>query len=263
MPQLFFFIILIVIGIILRLILGENTFSITSKKTFAHQDQYLIEHFYYYTKLSQPERKIFLKRVNRFIENKRFIGRQSFEITGDVKLMVAASAIQISFGLRKYMFPSFRTIFIYPDIYINRFTLRYHRGEVNPHGLIAMSWKHFLRGYEDYTDKINLGLHEMAHALFITIMKRDYIDSDYLKYLRDVVKLSEQELLNYTEDFKSFFRDYASNNVQEFFAVAVESFFEAPNEFKKTLPILYNHLSRLLNQDPSENKYRSLLPGLK
>ena len=36
----------------------------------------------------------------------------------------------------------------------------------------------------------------------------------------------------------------------EFFAVAVEHFFEAPAEFQKELPDIYNHLCVLLNQNP-------------
>ena len=36
----------------------------------------------------------------------------------------------------------------------------------------------------------------------------------------------------------------------EFFAVAVEHFFEAPAEFHKELPDIYNHLCVLLNQNP-------------
>ena len=40
-------------------------------------------------------------------------------------------------------------------------------------------------------------------------------------------------------------------NEHEFFAVAVENFFERPQEFKNAIPELYSILSKLLNQDPS------------
>jgi MtfA peptidase len=40
-------------------------------------------------------------------------------------------------------------------------------------------------------------------------------------------------------------------NEHEFFAVAVENFFERPQEFKNAIPELYAILIKLLNQDPS------------
>jgi Mlc titration factor MtfA (ptsG expression regulator) len=38
--------------------------------------------------------------------------------------------------------------------------------------------------------------------------------------------------------------------VHEFFSVAVENFFERPQEFKTILPELYSILAQLLRQDP-------------
>jgi Mlc titration factor MtfA (ptsG expression regulator) len=49
---------------------------------------------------------------------------------------------------------------------------------------------------------------------------------------------------------QDFFREYACTNTHEFFAVAVEIFFERPEGFKNEFPDLYNVLVRLLNQDP-------------
>jgi len=40
-------------------------------------------------------------------------------------------------------------------------------------------------------------------------------------------------------------------NEHEFFGVAVENFFERPQEFKNAIPDLYAILSKLLNQDSS------------
>jgi MtfA peptidase len=49
---------------------------------------------------------------------------------------------------------------------------------------------------------------------------------------------------------QSFFRDYASMDDHEFFAVAVENFFERPHEFEKNHPELFQVLGALLNQEP-------------
>ena len=49
----------------------------------------------------------------------------------------------------------------------------------------------------------------------------------------------------------AFLRSYAGTNEAEFFAVAVEYFFERPQEFQTALPELYGTLGSLLRQDPA------------
>ena len=49
---------------------------------------------------------------------------------------------------------------------------------------------------------------------------------------------------------ENFFRKYGSANNEEFFAVAVENFFERPIEFNERHPKTYRTLCRLLRQDP-------------
>ena len=80
--------------------------------------------------------------------------------------MIASSAIQLTFGLPKINLKHFERILIYPDEYYSTINKQYHKGEVNPRlKAIVVSWKAFVAGYADPHDGINLGLHEMAHAL--------------------------------------------------------------------------------------------------
>jgi MtfA peptidase len=44
--------------------------------------------------------------------------------------------------------------------------------------------------------------------------------------------------------------DYGATNFDEFWAVCVETFFENPAEFSRTMPDLYISIVELLNQDP-------------
>ena len=54
---------------------------------------------------------------------------------------------------------------------------------------------------------------------------------------------------------KSYLRGYAFSNIQEFWAVSIEAFFENPKELKYYLPDLYRALCNVLNQDPA-TKYK-------
>ncbi|NJK87403.1 MAG: zinc-dependent peptidase [Bacteroidales bacterium] len=185
----------------------------SGKKDF--QRSFLEKYFSYYSKLNPEEKRLFIKRVNFFIINKKFSGREGFKITPEVKLLISATAIQVTFGLKHYLLPRFPVIFVYPDVYLNKITGNYHKGEVNEHGLIVISWKYFLQGYKDVTDKLNVGIHEIAHALFLTIVRTDVHDLHLDEYLRSVVQLPAHELERIRSNH--LFRNYAENNKYEFF----------------------------------------------
>ncbi len=127
----------------------------------------------------------------------------------------------------------FRTILVYPDTYYSTISRKYHKGEVNPAwGIIVLSWRNFVEGYVDPGDSINLGLHEMAHALRLENMIRN---GEYRLSGRKPVEewevLSLQELYKIRKGESHFFRGYAGADEEEFFAIAVENFFERPQEF--------------------------------
>ncbi|MCG8305922.1 MAG: zinc-dependent peptidase [Cytophagales bacterium] len=205
----------------------------------------------YYQKLNHSDKTIFEKRVQKFINQKQFIARGMDGITDEMKSLIAGSAIQLTFGHPSIYFAHFRRILVYPDDYYSQISRRYHKGEVNTGGLIVLSWKNFVEGYIDHRDGKNLGLHEMAHALRLenAIRNEEYgfLDDDVLKTWTD---LSYREMQRMEDGESDFFRTYAATNSQEFFAVAVENFFERPKEFYDRHPKIYNTLAQMLNQNP-------------
>ena len=48
-----------------------------------------------------------------------------------------------------------------------------------------------------------------------------------------------------------FLKNYGGKNMQEMFAVCIETFFEKPDEFRYQLPELFDSICELLNQDPT------------
>jgi Mlc titration factor MtfA (ptsG expression regulator) len=191
-------------------------------------------------------------KVTNFIYGKRFIPRNVDEVTIEAKVLIAASAVQLTFGLPHVYLRHFNKILVYPDNYYSSITRRYHKGEVNPmFGIIVLSWQAFVDGYINQTDSINLGLHEMAHALRLenliradenSIFDEGHMDKfdEYAEKICDDAAMGEP----------MFFRPYACTNKHEFFSVAVENFFERPREFSEQLPELYRVVTALLRQDP-------------
>ena len=62
------------------------------------------------------------------------------------------------------MMQHFKNIYILADAYRMDNDEELYIGHVAPEG-IYLSWKHFLFGYSDNTDNINVAVHEMSHAL--------------------------------------------------------------------------------------------------
>ncbi len=214
---------------------------------------YLYQYFPVLNKLSETERLLFESRVQKFINMKTFVSRGNIkQITPEMKALIAGSAIQITMGYPDVYFSHFRTIIIYPDVYYSRLTKHYHNGEVNQLGVIVLSWKSFMEGFRDPRDGVNLGYHEMAHALKL----ENIVDNDEYEFFdSSIVNQFEKEAIKEMQKVKesteetSFFRKYSATNLNEFFAVAIENFIERPTEFKAYNINLYLLLSKILNFD--------------
>jgi Mlc titration factor MtfA (ptsG expression regulator) len=210
----------------------------------------LASSFVYYQHLSPENKQVFERRVQTFIDMKTFIVRsESLSLTAEMKVLIAACAIQLTFGLPGIYFRHFHRILVYPDDYYSTITNKYHQGEVNRAGVIVLSWKNFLSGYANERDGRNLGLHEMAHALLLedTIVNGEFefLDGQHLEAWNELAHRELQQI----QEGNTFFRAYGATNIHEFFAVAVEVYFERPRELVNYDPSIYESLKNLLNQD--------------
>ena len=108
-------------------------------------------------------------------------------------------------------------------------------------------------GYIEHTSGINLGLHEMAHALYLEnkILNSDYNFFD-IRALKAFQSISEKVVNSPKYVEGDLFRRYSITDQHEFFAVAVENFFEKPQEFRQQKPELYRIMCELLKQNPAE-----------
>lgn len=210
-------------------------------------------HLGYYKSLTGSGQLRFLKRVYYFIQARQF-HYVRIEPLPEMPVLVSAAAVQLTFGLRSYLLPFFKNIYITPDAYYIKDLNEPVVGHVSPTG-IHISWKYFLEGFKNDTDGVNTALHEMSHALrHQNNMKQFGIDkefhTDFSKYTRQYGPVLIEALLHR----RSFLRNYAFTNFEEFWAVSVEAFFEIPSALKAAMPGLYHALCEVLNQDPLTEK---------
>jgi hypothetical protein len=210
----------------------------------------LNKYFVYYTRLNATDQLKFLHRLKKFIRRKVFVihDKSGFK---EMPILISAAAIQISFGLDKYLLPFFSRIQIFPEAFIGVYpTLRLLEGNVSGHS-INLSWKHFLDGYKFPENGQNVGLHEFAHAFHWQYfeagrnVERDFVSS-YPLFDEHGAKAYRQEQTAGND----LYSDYALTHFQEFWAESVEVFFEKPAAMKAKYPELYQAMCELLNQNP-------------
>ena len=209
----------------------------------------LEQDFSFYNDLSTKHRKQFQHRVVTFISEKKFIGRQKLEVSGTMKLLIAATACMLSFGRKNYKYDLIDYILVYPDEFYSAANKTKHKGEFNPREkALVLSWKDFKKGYQITNDNFNLGIHEFMHAMQLEARQSRDVDSiRFQKQFQNILKqLTNQELKD-TLDKTRYFRKYAFTNQYEFMAVLAEYFIESPAEFKTHFPKLYEYTKKLLN----------------
>jgi MtfA peptidase len=207
----------------------------------------------HYQRLGQADKAKFERIVAHFVHEKEWTGA-GVAMEHEMKLMISACAAQLLLGHPDVVLKHFQRIVVYPRSYRSRHTGRMHQGEVRPQaGLILISWEDFLHGYAHTRDAHNVGLHEMAHALWFenSILNGE---DDFLhpERLARWMEHAEGEMAHIRKGQSRLFRDYAATNQAEFFAVAVEYFFEQPTLFHKEIPELYAILCGMLRQDPDK-----------
>ncbi len=210
--------------------------------------RYLNENDRFFMELSPNLQRSFGSRIMNFLDYKEFQTREGLGLTTEMKLVISSAAVRITFGLRNYEFSLFHTIIIFPDEYYSNYSQQSVNGETSAAGVIVFSWNDLKYGNSIPDDSINLGYHEFAHALFLEHLMEPYNNSFKDHYREWLLFVKNNDKLGESVD-KHIFRDYAATNEMEFFAVALENFFERPDHFKEGLPVLYVLMSKMLNQD--------------
>ena len=204
----------------------------------------------FYKALKESEKRSFEHRIVHFINSYNFYGREELIITREMKLLIAASAVALTFGFRKYTFSVLNNILVYPSQYSSKNINKLHKGEFNPRlKTLVFSWKDFLEGNENSKDNINLGIHEFAHIIHINSYKKEDINSViFKKEFKALKRLIQKDIrLKNKLITSNYFRNYAFENHYELIAVMLENFIETPEKFKLEFPEVYKIIKRMLN----------------
>lgn len=205
--------------------------------------------------------------VNVFLDEKRFVGCAGLSINDEIRVTIAGNACLLLLGRPRRRFPGFQTILVYPDTFVAPQTtydglieVRGHSprsGESWQRGPVVLAWAEIEEDLAHPEDRRNVVLHEFAHKLDEENQTMDGLpmlreSSQYAEWAR-VLRTEFDALRRQAEQgVESLLDPYGAESPAEFFAVATETFFQAPVVMQRELPELYDQFQRFYGLEPAE-----------
>ncbi|MEM8654649.1 MAG: M90 family metallopeptidase [Pseudomonadota bacterium] len=203
-------------------------------------------------------------KVALFLNQVDLVGCDGLEVTDDMAFSIAAQAALLVVGTDAW-YKHLTTVLIYPGAFKSRQTRHdgyvvteeevVRLGESWSRGPVVLSWQDAQQGGRNDTDGLNVVLHEFAHQLDDLSGQTDGAPpmapgQNFATWAEVIVEAYDRHVANIDAGRRTVIDPYGATNHQEFFAVAVELFFEKPHALKATEPEVYDQLALLLNVDP-------------
>lgn len=231
----------------------------------------LLDRMPYYGRLSNADRRELEGHVQVLVREKYFEGCGGVVVTDEMKVLIAGQAAVLLLHREDHYFPWMRTVLIYPNSFVGNGKSVGPAGVVTEGGSwrqgeswympgsggpVVLSWADVVAGASDVSDGRNLVLHEFAHQL-----DADSGAVEGVPYLPDAAarerwkRVMGREQANLSRDVRqglpTVINPYGLENPAEFFAVAVEAFFERGAEVRARHAEMYELLAEYFRQDPA------------
>lgn len=216
---------------------------------FKKINKFLLEKNTYFYNLSKFQKRRFIFRIRYFFWFKEVHGMYGLEITEEMLVLIGSAAVQLSFGLKNMSITKVNEIHIFEKEFTLGKEILYQGATVGGK-VLCLSWNNIQRGFENPSDNFNLGIHEMTHAIMTNYKATNNIDYHFELYFKKWKTVFIREMLRIRNGENNYFRKYGGTNLDEFFAVATECFFETPKRFFENNPSLYLRFCIMLGQDP-------------
>jgi hypothetical protein len=214
-----------------------------------------------------PADRTELRRLSSlFLDDKEFSGAQGLELTDDMAVAIAAQACLpvLRLGLRAY--DSFVGIVVHPDeVQVRRehvdddgIVHEYDdvlAGEAMEGGPVMLSWRDVSAAGDSADWGYNVVIHEFAHVLDMGDGLADGIPplpgaAERQRWQAVLDREYEVFCTRVDAEQDTLLDPYGAESPEEFFAVASEAFFVAPDGLRQEYPQLYALLSGFYRQDP-------------
>lgn len=236
--------------------------------------------------LTAIERTRLLKMSRELLNTRRWEGCGGLDLEPDMRLVIAAQACMLTLGIPAEPYPGLREILVYPSGFLAKRACDPRKwvvsssaerpvpelGEAWGNGTIVLGWDAALEGARDPGDGHNLIIHEFAHQFAYDhhlvplpvsqqLMLAGFPGSGAFAEPSPLVSDADawRRVLEESYDrlcakgaAPTILDKYGITNLDEFFAVASEAFFERPVELATEDGALFAQLVALYRQDPSK-----------
>jgi len=215
--------------------------------------QWLLANCDHYDRLPDALKQRFEDDLRIFLVDARITG-VGLDVTDEMRLLVATSAVTVSLGWPDYDWEQLTEVLLYPDDFDRDYGFERAElaGQAHPWGTLILSVPALFESIEDPDEPFHVGIHEFAHLIDMDSTHFDGIPTGLDgKGSRQWVELVEREMERLRRG-KSALDSYGAEDPVEFLAVAVEAFFKTPIEVRRRHRELYAALARYFEQDPAE-----------
>jgi hypothetical protein len=216
----------------------------------------LLERYDHYERLPPEWRRRFEDDLRIFLLEKRVTG-VGVEVTDELRLLVAASAVTLSVGWPEYEWDQLTEVLLYAQ----NFERDHYSfdpesdfvGEAPGWGTVILSVPALEESFAVPDDAYHVGIHEFVHLLAPD-------EADAAGGLpaglgeaggRAWSIAAEKEMERLRQGRRSAFDEYGAHDPVEFLGVAVEAFFEVPQVVRRRHREVYRILAASFGQDPA------------
>ena len=219
-------------------------------------------------RLDDADRAELRRLCSLFLDRKEFHGVGGLEVTDDMALLIAAQACLPVLRLGLHLYDGFVGIVVHPDEVVAQRSVMDEDGVVHEYeenltgeamsgGPLMLAWSDVQDAAEAADWAYNVVIHEFAHVIDMAAEGlADGVpplpDAAARERWIEVIDGSYEAFCALVDDGVDTVVDpYGAEAVEEFFAVAVEAFFVAPQPFRRESPAMYELLAGYFRQDPA------------
>jgi MtfA peptidase len=216
---------------------------------------------------SAEDRQALRSLVSLFLSRKEFHGAQGLQISDEMAVAIAAQACLpiLKFGIAAY--DDFVGIVVHADEVVAQREVMDDDGVVHQYdevltgeavggGPVMLAWADVAAAGETAELAYNVVIHEFAHVLDMADGEADGVPVLPSAQAREAwIACIDAEFERFVEridarDDDTVLDPYGVEGVEEFFAVAAEAFFVAPEGMRQDHPALYALFTDYFRQDP-------------
>jgi hypothetical protein len=226
--------------------------------------QWLDGHVPLYGQLDDAARERFERDVCFVMDEYSFEGVKGVEVTQTLRLSVAAGAATLLHGRPSWELPGSRSVLFYPgrfnDTYYDSADAAYD-GMAHEQGPIILTAPAVEASWADPHDADNVVLHELAHLFDFDNEGADGVPSFVAAGSESSWQALVRGEMRRVQQGRSVLRPYAAEAPSEFFAVAVETFFEQPHRLARHHDDLFRALVAFFHLDPRTGRRTATVEG--